>query len=267
MTLQVEQILHVEKSKFQDVLVFKSTNHGTVLVLDGVIQDTEKDEFAYQEMIAHLPLNAHPNPQHVLVIGGGDGGVLREVVKHSTVQQVTLVEIDEAVIRASRNFLPGMAVGFDHPKVKLVVGDGFEYLKNNPGSYDVIITDSSDPVGPAESLFQESFYSLMRSSLKQGGIICTQGECQWLHLDLIKSVLDSSRKMYPVVEYAWASVPTYPCGNMGFIMCCNEAGRNLKKPVRRFSKSEEDSLLRYYNSEVHEAAFVLPQFTRKGLGL
>lgn len=112
----------------------------------------------------------------MLVIGGGDGGVLREVVKHESVQSVTLVEIDEAVVKVSKKFLPAMAVGFQHPKVKVHIGDGFAYLKENEGSYDVIITDSSDPVGPAESLFQETFYDLMRKALLPGGIICTQGK-------------------------------------------------------------------------------------------
>jgi spermidine synthase len=214
MTLQVKEILHVEKSKFQDVLVFESEHHGNVLVLDGVIQCTERDEFAYQEMIAHLPLNAHRNPEHVLVIGGGDGGVLREVVKHDCVKSVTLVEIDEVVIKVSKKYLPAMAAGFQHPKVNVVVGDGFEYLKNHQGQYDVIITDSSDPVGPAEALFTENFYNLMRKALTPGGIICTQGECQWLHLNIIKQVLDASRKLYPVVEYAYGSVPTYPSGKL-----------------------------------------------------
>ncbi|KAI8929448.1 S-adenosyl-L-methionine-dependent methyltransferase, partial [Entophlyctis helioformis] len=267
MSLQVKEILHHEKSLYQDVLVFESTNHGNVLVLDGVIQATERDEFAYQEMIAHLPLNAHPNPRKVLVIGGGDGGVLREVVKHDCVEQVTLVEIDEAVIKVSKQFLPAMAAGFQHPKVNVHVGDGFEYLKNHPGSYDVIITDSSDPVGPAEALFGETFYDLMRQSLTPGGIICTQGECQWLHLPLIKGVLDSSRKIYPVVEYAWGAIPTYPSGQIGYILCCNEAGRDLKTPARRFPKEFERAKLKYYNSEVHAAAFVLPQFARNGLGI
>ncbi|KAJ3130959.1 hypothetical protein HK101_004869, partial [Irineochytrium annulatum] len=266
MCLEVEAILHVEQSKFQDVLVFASKNHGNVLVLDGVIQCTEKDEFAYQEMIAHLPMNAHPCPKNILVIGGGDGGVLREIVKHSTVESVTLVDIDEAVPRVSKLYLPYMAVGFDHPKVKLIIGDGFQYLKENRGSYDVIITDSSDPVGPAETLFGEGFYSLMKGSLREGGIIATQGECQWLHLDLIKNVLDVSHKLFPVVEYAWASVPTYPCGNMGFVLCCNQPGRVLSRPCREFGKDVESKTLRYYNSKIHEAAFVLPQFTRKALG-
>ncbi|KAI9091838.1 Spermidine/spermine synthase [Phlyctochytrium arcticum] len=266
MTLEVKEILHHEKSLFQDVLVFQSANFGNVLVLDGVIQCTERDEFAYQEMIAHLPLNSHPNPQKILVIGGGDGGVLREVVKHDCVTEVTLVDIDEAVPRVSKKFLPAMSVGFAHPKVKLHIGDGFQYLKDNEGAYDVIITDSSDPVGPAESLFGETFYDLMRKSLLPGGVICTQGESQWLHLPLIKSVLENSRKIYPVVDYAWASVPTYPCGNIGFILCCNEAGRDLKTPLRSFSREVEAKQLKYYNKEVHSAAFALPQFTKAALG-
>ncbi|KAI8816271.1 Spermine/spermidine synthase-domain-containing protein [Fimicolochytrium jonesii] len=265
MTLQVKEILHQEKSQFQDVLVFQSTNHGNVLVLDGVIQATERDEFSYQEMIAHLPLNAHANPKKVLVIGGGDGGVLREIVKHDCVEEVTLVEIDEAVVKASKKFLPAMAVGFQHPKVKLHIGDGFAYLKENENTYDVIITDSSDPVGPAESLFGETFYDLMRKALLPGGIICTQGECQWLHLPLIRSVLTHARTIFPVAEYAWASVPTYPCGNMGFILCSNEPGKDLKTPARYFERSVEDKKLRYYNREVHSAAFVLPQFAKAAL--
>lgn len=175
MSLEVKEVLHHEKSSYQDVLVFQSMSYGNVLVLDGVIQATERDEFAYQEMIAHIPLNAHPNPKKVLVIGGGDGGVLREVVKHECVDQVTLVEIDEVVVKVAKKFLPAMAAGFQHPKVKVVIGDGFEFLKNNVGTYDVIITDSSDPVGPAEALFSETFYDLMRKSLLPGGIICTQG--------------------------------------------------------------------------------------------
>ncbi|KAJ3036971.1 hypothetical protein HDV00_002163 [Rhizophlyctis rosea] len=267
MSLKVEKILHVANSLFQDVLVFKSTDYGNVLVLDGVIQATERDEFAYQEMIAHLPLNAHPDPKKVLVIGGGDGGVLREVVKHSTVESVTLVEIDEMVVQVSKQYLPAMAAGFSHPKVNIHIGDGFAYLKEHTDSYDVIITDSSDPVGPAESLFGETFYDLMRRSLRPGGIICTQGECQWLHLDLIATVLSNSRKIYPVVAYAWSAVPTYPCGQIGYILCCNEEGRDLTKPVRRFSKEFEKEGLRYYSAEVHEAAFVLPGFAKRKLEL
>ena len=175
MTLKVNQVLHHEKSKYQDVLIFESSDYGMVLVLDNVIQCTERDEFSYQEMITHLGMFAHPNPKKVLVIGGGDGGVLREVVKHECVEEATLVDIDEAVIRLSKKYLPGMSVGFQHPKVKVHVGDGFEWLKDKQGEYDVIITDSSDPDGPAEALFEAAYFELLNNALREGGVITTQG--------------------------------------------------------------------------------------------
>ncbi|CAG8436086.1 755_t:CDS:2 [Ambispora gerdemannii] len=265
MCLKVKEILHVEKSLYQDVLVFKSETYGTVLVLDGVIQCTERDEFSYQEMITHLALNSHPDPRKVLVIGGGDGGVLREVIKHESVEEVTLCDIDEAVIRVSKKHLPGMAVGFNHDKVKVFIGDGFPFLADKVKSFDVIITDASDPVGPAESLFQVKYFELMRNALRPGGIISTQGECQWLHLSLIKEVQTYCRSLFPVVEYAFTTIPTYPSGQIGFTVCCIEEGRNLRKPIRRFTPEQEAKLFRYYNAEVHEAAFALPQFTKNAL--
>lgn len=175
MTLKVNSVLHHEKSKYQDVLIFESSDYGTVLVLDNVIQCTERDEFSYQEMITHLAMNSHPNPKNVLVIGGGDGGVLREVVKHETVEKAVLVDIDEAVIRLSKKYLPGMSIGFQHPAVTTLVQDGFKYLEDQKGQFDVIITDSSDPEGPAETLFQKPYFELLNGALKEGGVITTQG--------------------------------------------------------------------------------------------
>lgn len=175
MILRVNSVLHHEKSKYQDVLVFESSDHGTVLVLDNVIQCTERDEFSYQEMITHLAMNAHPNPKNVLVIGGGDGGVLREVVKHESVEKAILCDIDEAVIRVSKKYLPGMSIGFQHPKTETFVGDGFKFLADRKDEFDVIITDSSDPEGPAESLFQKPYFELLYGALKEGGVITTQG--------------------------------------------------------------------------------------------
>ncbi|KAL7749201.1 putrescine aminopropyltransferase [Sorochytrium milnesiophthora] len=265
MTLQVKKILHTERSKYQDVLVFESESYGNVLVLDGVIQATERDEFAYQEMIAHVPLNAHPNPRHVLIVGGGDGGVLREVVKHECVEEVTLCEIDEAVPRVSKLYLKDMASGFDHSKVKVHIGDGFEFLKDKQGCYDVIITDSSDPVGPAESLFQDSFFSLLHAALKPEGIICSQGECIWLHLDLIARVLTTTSQIFSSVDYAYISIPTYPCGTIGLVLSSKEADKQFRKPVRSVSHEEEDKRYRYYNAETHEAAFKVPTFVRKAI--
>ncbi|KAG0236557.1 putrescine aminopropyltransferase [Actinomortierella wolfii] len=265
MTLEVKEILHVEQSKYQDVLVFQSTTYGNVLVLDGVIQATERDEFSYQEMLTHVPMFAHPNPKRVLVIGGGDGGVLREVVKHEGVEEVVLCEIDEAVINASKKFLPSMAVGFQHPKVKIHVGDGFKFLEDKVDTFDVIITDSSDPVGPAASLFQAKFFELMKNALREGGIISTQCECIWLHLPIIKEVLGFTRKLFSSVEYGFVTIPTYPSGQIGLMVCSKNGNPELKKPLRRWPKEQEAKLCRYYTAEIHEACFVLPQFARLAL--
>jgi len=266
MTLKVNQVLHHEKSKYQDVLIFESSDYGTVLVLDNVIQCTERDEFAYQEMITHLAMNSHPNPKKVLVIGGGDGGVLREVVKHETVEEAILVDIDEAVIRLSKKYLRGMAVGFEHPNVKVHVEDGFKFLADRKNEFDVIITDSSDPEGPAEALFESPYFQLLHDALRDGGVITTQGsENQWLHLELITKLKKSCKEIFPVTEYAYTTIPTYPSGQIGFMVCCKDSGRNVKKPIRSWSQEEEEKLCRYYSKDIHEAAFVLPTFARKAL--
>jgi spermidine synthase len=265
MTLRVKKVLHHEKSKYQDVLIFESTNHGNVLVLDNVIQCTERDEFSYQEMITHLAMNSHPNPKKVLVIGGGDGGVLREVVKHECVEEATLCDIDEAVIRLSKQYLPHMAAGFNHPKVKVHVGDGFKFLDDYKNTFDVIITDSSDPEGPAESLFQKPYFQLLHDALREGGVITTQAENQWLHLPLITKLKKDCGEIFPVAEYAYTTIPTYPSGQIGFMVCCKEAGRNVREPVRSWTKEEERKLCKYYNSEIHKAAFVLPTFAQEAL--
>jgi len=265
MTLKVEKVLHHEKSDYQDVLIFKSTDYGTVLVLDNVIQCTERDEFSYQEMIAHLALNSHPNPEKVLVIGGGDGGVLREVVKHDCVKEAILCDIDEAVIRLSKQYLPGMAEGLTHKKSTVHVGDGFKFLDEYKNAFDVIITDSSDPDGPAETLFQKSYFQLLHDALREGGVISTQAENQWLHLPLITRLKKECGEVFPVAEYAYTTIPTYPSGQIGFMICCKDPNRNVKVPVRSWTPEEEAEKCRYYNSEIHKASFILPTFAKKAL--
>ncbi|SCZ91057.1 BZ3500_MvSof-1268-A1-R1_Chr1-3g02520 [Microbotryum saponariae] len=257
MTLRVKKILHVEQSLYQDVLVFESTDHGNVLVLDGAIQCVERDEFSYQEMIAHLPLASHPNPQNVLVIGGGDGGVLREVLKHPSVTSATLCDIDEAVPRVSREYLPHMAAGFNDPRVTVHIGDGFKWLDTHKGEFDVIITDSSDPVGPANSLFQKPYFQLLKEALKPGGSISTQGECIWLHLPLIDNLMTMTRTLFPVAEFAYTSIPTYPSGTIGFVVCTLDENRDLRTPLRDIENT------RYWSKAVHKQAFTLPTFAQK----
>lgn len=266
LSLEVEEVLFEGKSKYQDIIVFKSASHGKVLVLDGVIQCTESDEFSYQEMITFLPLNSHPCPKRVLIIGGGDGGVIREVIKHPAVESIVLCEIDEKVIEVSKKYLPKMACGFSSSKLTQFIGDGFEYMKEHVNEFDVIITDSSDPVGPAESLFQRGYYELMKKALKPDGILCCQGECLWLDLSLIKSMVDFSKDLFPVVNYGFTTIPTYPCGQIGFIMCSKNKDIRFEDPVTVFTESEVEQMgLKYYNAEVHKSAFVLPQFAKKKL--
>jgi len=216
-------------------------------------------------MITHLAMMSHPNPKSVLVIGGGDGGVLREVVKHETVESAILCDIDEAVIRLSKKYLPGMSVGYQHPTVKVHVGDGFKFLADYKDSFDVIITDSSDPEGPAESLFQKPYFELLHGALREGGVITTQAENPWLHMKMIADLKKSCKEVFPVAEYGWTTIPTYPSGQIGFMVCCKDAKRDVTKPLRSVSEEEEDRLFRYYSKKVHEAAFVLPKFAEKAL--
>ncbi|KAF2534596.1 hypothetical protein F2Q70_00030883, partial [Brassica cretica] len=170
-SLKVEKVLFQGKSDYQDVIVFQSATYGKVLVLDGVIQLTERDECAYQEMITHLPLCSIPNPKKVLVIGGGDGGVLREVARHASVEHIDMCEIDKMVVDVSKQFFPNVAIGFEDPRVNLVIGDGVAFLNNAAvGSYDAVIVDSSDPIGPAKELFEKPFFQSVARALRPGGV-------------------------------------------------------------------------------------------------
>jgi len=263
MSLQVKNVLYHGRSKFQDVLVFESTNHGNVLVLDGVIQVTERDEFAYQEMMAHIPLYSHPNPKKILVIGGGDGGILREISKHPGVEEITICEIDSDVIDISKKYLPSLAKGFDDPRLTVHIKDGLKFMEANQDSYDLIITDSSDPIGPASVLFETPFYNAMHRSLRNGGIVCTQGECIWLHLNLISPLISSISETYDKVEYAYTTIPTYPSGQIGFIIAHKGSG-SCKKPMSTPSDEQQESM-KYYSPQMHEAAFVLPAFAQRAI--
>eukprot|EP00555_Chaetoceros_dichaeta_P003400 CAMPEP_0198250658 /NCGR_PEP_ID=MMETSP1447-20131203/1749_1 /TAXON_ID=420782 /ORGANISM="Chaetoceros dichaeta, Strain CCMP1751" /LENGTH=317 /DNA_ID=CAMNT_0043935513 /DNA_START=138 /DNA_END=1091 /DNA_ORIENTATION=- len=265
MSLQVKKVLHHGRSNFQDILVFESTNHGTVLVLDGVIQVTERDEFSYQEMLAHIPLFSHPNPTKVLVIGGGDGGILREIAKHPSVQEIVICEIDKGVIDISKRFLPTLAMGFEDERVTVHIMDGAKFMEEHLDSFDVIITDSSDPIGPASVLFETPFYNAMHKSLRDGGVVCTQGECIWLHLDLIAPLIASISQTYRLVEYAVTTIPTYPSGQIGFIIARKGGGDGSSKiPARKLTVEQEEGM-QYYSAEVHEAAFVLPAFAKRAI--
>ncbi|KAK7317606.1 hypothetical protein RJT34_01988 [Clitoria ternatea] len=271
-SLKVEKILFQGKSAYQNVMVFQSSTYGKVLILDGVIQLTERDECAYQEMISHLPLCSIPNPKKVLVIGGGDGGVLREVSRHSSVEKIDICEIDNMVVDVSKQFFPDVAVGFEDPRVTLRIGDGVAFLKEVPeGTYDAVIVDSSDPIGPAQELFEKPFFESVARALRPGGVMCTQAESIWLHMDIIEDIVNNCRQIFKgSVNYAWTTVPTYPSGMIGF-MLCSTAGPvvDFKYPVNPIDEKEcQKSVrpLKFYNSEIHSAAFCLPTFAKRKIG-
>ena len=265
-TLKVDKILYHTKSEFQDILVFKSTHYGNVLVLDGIVQCTERDEFAYQEMITHIPLYLHEDPKKVLVIGGGDGGVIRELLKHQQLVDITLVEIDETVIKLAREYLPGMAQGLDDPRVQIKLCDGFEFLEKTASvqeseKYDVIITDSSDPEGPAEAFFQERYFKLLRDALKndKSVIIAQTSENVWLNIKYLEDLIKTAQKVFPNSRYCNTMVPTYTSGQLGLIVCSPNKNKDLTTPSR-VPTPQEDVNLKYYNPEIHNASFVLPNW-------
>ncbi|KAI7755272.1 hypothetical protein M8C21_002417 [Ambrosia artemisiifolia] len=268
-SLEVKSILFKERSKFQEVLVFESATYGKVLVLDGILQLTERDEFAYQEMIAHLPLCSIKSPKNVLVVGGGDGGVLREIARHSSVELIDICEIDQMVIDVSKEFFPDLAVGFEDPRVHLHVEDALEFIRHVPkGKYDAIIVDASDPVGPAQDLVEKPFFEMIANALRPGGVLCNMAESMWLHTHLINDMISACREVFKSVHYAWATVPTYPSGVIGFILCSTEGPpvdfKNPVNPIEKLDRALEDqSELKFYNSQIHRAAFALPSFVRK----
>lgn len=264
-SLKIAKWLCDRRSAYQHVQAFESSTYGKVLILDGVIQLTERDEFAYQEMIAHIPMYAHDDPKSVLIVGGGDGGVLREVARHEGVERIVMCEIDKMVVDVAKEFKFCTATAFDDPRLELRFEDAAKYVKTQVGQFDVVIVDSSDPVGPAEALFEEAFFQALQKCLRKGGLVCTQGECIWLHLDIISDVLKTCGKVYPAVDYAYTTIPTYPSGQIGFTLSSTSAKTNFSRPARPLTDKIRQQL-RYYNEQIHQAAFVLPSFAERKIG-
>ena len=260
LSLEIDKILYSKKSKFQQIDMFQTKNHGKMLVLDGIIQLTQSDEFAYQEMLAHVPLFAHPKPETVLVIGGGDGGILREANRHDCIKTIDFCEVDEDVINVCKEFLPDLACGFDDPRVKIHIADGNAFVKAQKNRYDIIIVDSSDPIGPGKALFEQPFYQSLKTALKPNGIIATQGESFFLHKECVINLIKITKELFPVQAYSYFLVPTYPGGNIG--ICLGSLGPQLKKPCRDVTENFQEQL-KYYTPQIHEASFVMPYFATK----
>lgn len=261
-TIAIRNILEERQSKFQKIEVFDTVPFGKMLVHDGVIMLTQYDNFAYHEMIVHVPMMAHPNPKRVLVVGGGDGGTLKEVLKHSSVEEAVLCEIDGDVIDVARKHFPELAQSFDDPRATVVVDDAAEYIKNKKGYFDVICVDSSDPIGPAEVLFRKAFYQSLHEALADDGIAVTQSESMYYHRDLIAQLYEQNKPIFAHASYYYALVPTYPSGTIGFSFCSKKYTADENLDVKRF---EALNNLQYYTLDIHKASFKLPAFMKAKL--
>lgn len=261
MSLQVEKVLEDVKTKYQHLIVFLSSTFGNVLVLDGVIQYTERDECAYQEMISHCPLFSHPNPERVMVVGGGDGGCIREVLKHKSVKEVVICEIDEVVIEMGKKYFPDVRDAWSDPRLRLVCMDANIEMKNNADYFDVIISDTSDPVGPAADLFEMPFYKAMYDALRAGGRVSTQAESMWLHEKIIGKLVKFTSQMFEHVGYITVQIPTYPGGQIGVLQCAKPGAS--PQTFAEFQSSRpvpDDMKLKYYSQAMHASRWVVPKF-------
>lgn len=263
MSLEIEKIIYSGNTGMQDVIVFKNARYGTVMALDGAIQVTTLDESAYQEVMAHTPMHLQKqgSVKRALVIGGGDGGVLRELEKYSEIEEIHICEIDKGVIDVAKRFIPETAVGFSDPRVTVFIEDGFLFLERMIQlgvTYDVIVSDLSDPIGPAESIFNGSFIELLARVLNpETGVAALQGESFWLHADLIKKLIEDAKAVFPSVKYASIGIPTYPCGQIGSLVMMRSPDAKPETVVRE--GGIDYSKLSYYTRELHAAQFVLPK--------
>lgn len=256
-TGRVRRTLAQERTPYQDLLVVDTCQWGPMLLLDGMVMTSEGDEFVYHEMMAHPPLFTHPHPRHVLVVGGGDGGVIREVLKHPTVEKAVLVEIDERVVENARRYLPTISGALDDPRVEVRIEDGFRYIHEHQDAYDVIMVDSTEPVGPAVQLFEKSFYEGIYRCLREDGIFVAQTDNPWFKGDLIRRVYADIAATFPITRLYWANIPTYPSGFWTFTI-----GSKKADPLEVDVASLPDIPTRYYTPELHKAAFVLPRFVQ-----
>ncbi|WP_413735209.1 polyamine aminopropyltransferase [Sodalis sp. RH21] len=258
----VDNILYREKTAHQDLVIFENAAFGRVMALDGVVQTTERDEFIYHEMMAHVPLIAHGNAKKVLIIGGGDGGMLREVSRHPGVEEIVMVEIDAGVITFCRQYLPRHNAGsFDDPRFRLVIDDGVNFVSDTGETFDAIISDCTDPIGPGSSLFTSDFYQGCARCLNAGGIFVAQNGVCFLQQD---EAVNSHRKLshyFADVSFYQAAIPTYYGGIMTFAWASQDPTlRQLGDATLQARVDAAGLDCRYYNPAIHNGSFALPQY-------
>lgn len=265
--LRISHEFYDSATEHQRLRVFENPTFGRVMTLDGVVQVTEADNFIYHEMLTHVPILAHGAVGRVLIIGGGDGGMAREVLKHRGVEQVTMVEIDGAVVDFCTAHLPAISAGaFDDPRLDLVIADGADFMKQNADRYDVIIVDSTDPVGPGEVLFTDTFYGHAKARLAPGGILVTQNGVPFLQGAELTNTMRAFRALFADATCYLASVPSYAGGAMAFGWGTQGGARRVDLATLQDRFARAEIATDYYTPEVHLAAFALPPYVARLIG-
>ena len=262
--LREARVLYDSETDHQRLRVIENPTFGRILTLDGVVQVTERDNFVYHEMMAHVPIFAHGGAKRVLIIGGGDGGMARAALAHRTVDHVTMVEIDAGVVSFCKEYLPGVSAGaFDDARLRLVIADGAAFVRDTTERFDVVIVDSTDPVGPGEVLFTDTFYGHAKRCLTEGGILVTQNGVPFLQGEELTNTMRAFKALFLDWGCYIATVPTYAGGPMAFGWGTDGTARDvaLEALKDRFSSSGIDT--EYYTPAVHKAAFALPPYIRK----
>jgi len=264
----VDKLYFENKTEHQHLVIFENAMFGRVMALDGVIQTTQADEFIYHEMLTHVPLFSHGAAKRVLIIGGGDGGILREVCKHKSVEHVIQVEIDAKVVEMCKKYLPTHSAGaYDDPRATVVIADGSAFVRESKESFDVIISDSTDPIGPAEVLFTGDFYSHCKKRLNPGGILVTQNGVAFMQRDEVVNTFKRLSAVFDYNTFYSAAVPTYIGGIMTFAWASDNSNAH-KIPITILEERYKSAGIstQYYNPAIHQASFVLPQYLLNSIG-
>ncbi len=257
LSCRTKRTLFSDKSQFQEIGIIETEQFGRMLVLDSIIQTTIEDEFVYHEMITHVPLFTHKNPRKVLVVGGGDGGAIREILKHPSIEKAVLVEIDGKVVEACKEYLPEISCGLSDPRAEVVIDDGIKYIKEHKNEFDIISIDSTDPIGPAVGLFAGDFYRAVFEALKDDGIFVAQTESPFFNKDLISRVYKDISSIFPITRMYTAFVPTYPGGLWSFTM-----GSKKYDPLEVDKNTIPEMDTKYFTPDIYKTAFVLPRFAQ-----
>ncbi|GFR35184.1 polyamine aminopropyltransferase [Thermobrachium celere] len=261
MSYKIKETLLRKQTQYQDMAIVDAEVFGRMLILDGIVQTTVKDEFIYHEMIAHIPLFTHPNPKKVLVVGGGDGGAIREILKHKSVEKAVLCEIDKDVVDACKKYLPEISCALDDPRCEVFIGDGIKYVKEHKNEFDVIIVDSTDPFSIAEGLFGGNFYRDIYEALTEDGIFVAQTETPFFLPDTVRKVFNDAKSIFPITKLFMAAIPTYPGGYWSFTV-----GSKKYDPTQVDITKIPEMDTKYYTPEVHKACFVLPKYIKEVIG-